>query len=441
MKKIEEKVKYFLEKYNLLNSKSPVLVAFSGGYDSMCLLNILHTLDVNTTAIHLNHNWRGAESKLEEERCKQFCDDKSIKFYSKIMPNEIQKTETAAREARYDFVEKCAEKFNSNVVVTAHNADDNAETILYRIAKGTGITGLAGIAEKRGIFYRPLLDVKREEIELYCKNHNLTPNNDSSNNDTKYKRNLIRKNIITELEKINQNAVDMINSLSQAAFSDNSIIKEYLKTLHEPYHTANFINYSKAVQARLIYNLYTQSNLDYDRVKIQRALDFIEKNKNSKSGKTLSLDEQRWLFVNANTIEIIAKRNRTASEIIINKEGSFEIDGKIFTIKKTNDEVIKSFPPDSKMTAFADLNGIANLTLRHRQDGDFIKPLGCSGTQKLKKYLNEKKVPAHKKDEMIFLASGREILWAPSLGLSDKIKVVTSSTHVLKLENSPKKGD
>ena len=92
------------------------------------------------------------------------------------------------------------------------------------------------------------------------------------------------------------------------------------------------------------------------------------------------------------------------------------------------------------MKAFVDLTGYEELTLRTRKDGDVIKPLGCRGTQKLKKYLNEKKVPAHKKDNMFFLASKNEILWAPSLGLSDKIKVVNKPTHVLKLINSESKG-
>ena len=432
MDKITEKVKYFLEKYDLLDFEKPILIAFSGGYDSMCLLDILCKFRKNVIAIHLNHNWRGEESDAEEEKCRKFCARNGVEFYSEKLSSDIPKTETAARKARYDFFEKCAEKFSSNAVLTAHNANDNAETLIYRIAKGTGTKGLSGIAEHRGIFYRPLLEITREDIENYAYEHNLTPNNDSSNSDIKYKRNLIRKNILPQMEKINPHMLQALNSLSERARLDNEIIEEYTKSIIEPYKTSNFTGFSEALKSRLVYNLFVESNLDYDRLKIQRALDFILENKDSKSGKTFSLSDNLRLFVNTETIEIIKNPAKRLHEIKIGKEGRYKLDNYIFIIEKS-DAKIEKFPKDSELTAYVDLSAFKDLTLRGRKDGDIIKPLGCSGSQKLKKYLNEKKVSAHKKAEMLFLASGNEILWAPSLGLSDKIKVFTKQTHVLKL--------
>ena len=128
------------------------IVAFSGGYDSMCLLDILYKLGYDIVAVHLNHNWRGEESQKEQENCKKFAQANNIKYYTETLPDYIEKTETSARKARYDFFQRCAKKFNSNVIFTAHNFDDNAETILYRITKGTGTIGLQGIAENRDIF-------------------------------------------------------------------------------------------------------------------------------------------------------------------------------------------------------------------------------------------------------------------------------------------------
>ena len=142
MDEITGKVKYFLTKHNLMNTKNNILVAFSGGYDSMCLLDILSEFNLNILAIHLNHNWRGEESDKEEENCRFFCKSKKIDFYCEKLPAGLPRTETAARKARYDFFENCAKKFNSTTVLTAHNANDNAETIIYRMVKGTGITGL-----------------------------------------------------------------------------------------------------------------------------------------------------------------------------------------------------------------------------------------------------------------------------------------------------------
>lgn len=435
MEKITEKVKCFLEKYDLLNSEKPVLIAFSGGYDSMCLLHILSKLHTEIIAIHLNHNWRGCESDKDEDYCRLFCSSRNIKFYSEKLSDNIKKTETAARKARYEFFEKCAQQFGSEIVLTAHNANDNAETLIYRIAKGTGTTGLCGIAAKRGLFYRPLLKIKRTEIEKYCIKHELLPNTDSSNENVKYKRNLIRKNIIPELEKINTSAIDMINSLSEIAQNDNEIINEYITTLKNPYNTENFTKYSSAIQSRLIYNLFIANDLDYDKTKINRVINFINENKNIKSGKTLSLSDNLQLFVNIKNIEIITNKEPLPIEIQIIREGEYETPMGIFSIQKCS-QIPAKYPDDDELCAYADLSGYKELTLRHRKDGDIIKPLGCGGTQKLKKYLNEKKISSHIKKTLIFLAYENEILWAPSLGLSENIKVVTTPTHVLKLINT-----
>jgi len=431
MDNIEKKVEYFLNKHNLSNEE-PILVAFSGGYDSMCLLDVCSKLNLNITAIHLNHNWRGSESKKEEEACKNFCIKRGINFYSETLPPEIKKTETSAREARYEFFKKCADKFSAKAVLTAHNANDNAETLIYRIAKGTGISGLCGINPVREIYYRPLLNIKREDIENYCIKNVLTPNNDSSNTNTKYKRNLIRHKIIPELKEINHNLIDTLNSLAELAQMDNEIINLYLETLEEPYKTQNFMNYKYPVKSRLVYNLFIDNGLEYDREKISRALNFIEENKASKSGKTLSLSADLRLFISSNKIEIIKDYPKSKKELEIKKCGKYEFEDKIFIIEEFSDE-IERFPKDSELKAFVDLTGIESLSLRHRKDGDKIKPLGCSGSQKLKKYLNEKKIPQHKKDKLILLTSCEEVLWVPSAGLSDRIKVVTTPTHVLKL--------
>lgn len=431
---IKEKVIFFLNKYNLLQPQTKILAAFSGGYDSLCLLHILKELNAEVTAIHLNHNWRGEESKKDENNCAEFCRKNSICFYSETLNDDYPKTETAARDARYQFFEKCAVKFNAKAVLTAHNANDNAETILYRISKGTGISGLTGIVEHRGIFYRPLLASSRDEIEKYCHKFDLEPNIDSSNDDIKYKRNFIRHKIVPELKNINKSVINALNNLSETASNDNQIIDEYLKSIENPFQTDTFINLSNPVQARLVYNLFLDNNLDYDRTKITRVLNFINQNSNSKSGKKSSLSKDLELFVNNKQIEIIKPSPINKISLKITKEGIYHANTQIFTIKQCS-QIPNKFPPDIEMTAYVDLSNFDELTLRQRRDGDYICPLNVNGSQKLKKYLNEKKVPAHKKDELLFLASGQEILWAPGFGINSKVRVVKKATHVLKLED------
>lgn len=440
MIEITNKIKSFLEKYGLNKSDLTYIVAFSGGYDSMCLLHSLKNIVNNKiVAVHLNHKWRGEESDIEEQNCADFCKLIGVDFYSESLSSDIAHTETAAREARYEFFSRCAEKFNSQIVFTAHNKNDNVETLIYRISMGTGINGLQGICPVRDIFYRPLLDVCRREIEKYCLDNGLHPNNDSSNSDTKYKRNLIRAKILPLLQEVNPNLIDAVTSLSFVASDETEIVNEYLTlildkiSVGEKILTGEFLKLSDALQKRIIYQIFQQNNLEYDRKKILNVWKFLKENSSAKSGKTCSLTENLWIFVNDKYIEIVTKKTQNFDEISIKKEGKYEIGDWIFEIEKSHAPV-KDFPADSALMAFVNFKqGLPeNLVLRHRLDGDVIKPLGLSGTQKLKKYLNEKKIPNHKKEDLFFLAYGNEILWALGLGISDKIKVENNPTHRLK---------
>lgn len=418
-----EVVKNFIEKYNLSGT---FIVAFSGGYDSMCLLDVMHKLELNTVAVHLNHNWRGEESFNEAKNCENFAKSKGIQYYCEILSDSTAKTETAAREARYDFFKRCAKKFNTDIVFTAHNFDDNAETVLYRIIKGTGTKGLAGICEHRDIFYRPLLTMKREDIEYYCKENNLNPNCDSSNTDTKYKRNFIRHKIIPLLEEINPKVKESLNSLSDIAEEDNKIIDKYLPQ--------NIFSADKSEKKRIIYNILAENDIDYDREKIENILNFIEENKNSKSGKTISVAKDLWLFVNNKKAELVKKEDKCTEVLKVTKEGEYAFGNGIFKLKSVKNYDNKTdFPKDCENKAYVCLDEV-NFELRTRRDGDFIAPMGCEGTQKLKKYLNEKKIAKHEKDKIVFLCKGSEVLWAVGHGISDKIKVVNKPTHMLIFE-------
>lgn len=439
MNKIHQTVKSFLKKYDLDKSDLVYLVAFSGGFDSMCLLNALKKISKNKiVAIHLNHNWRGEESNLEELNCKNFCTEIGVEFYSEKLSEDLAQTETIAREARYKFFESCAKKFNSNIVFTAHNKNDNAETLIYRICKGTGIQGLQGIASNRDIYFRPLLNTPRQDIETYCKEQNITPNNDSSNANVKYKRNFIRNQIMPNIIEINPTAIDSIISLSQIAKEESDIVDEYLKIIlskiseNKKINTRKFLKLSEALQNKIIYKIFTENNLDYDRKKILKIKEFIFQNQNSKSGKTCSLTENLWIYVCEKYLEITEKKKEIFDSFQITKEGIFETDNYIFEIEKF-EKPVKKFPPDCDNTAYVNLSKIPfSFEIRTRQDGDIIQPFGMKGTQKLKKYLNAKKIPNHEKDNLLFLTQNDEILWAINLGISDKIKVTTLPTHRLK---------
>ena len=418
---ITEQVKEFIEKYNL---SGKFIVAFSGGYDSMCLLDVLNKLGYDVVAVHLNHNWRGKESDEEEINCIEFARKNNIEIYCEKLDKTVEKTESAAREARYKFLKKCAKIFDTNIVFTAHNFDDNAETVLYRIIKGTGTIGLQGIAEHRDIFYRPLLKVSRDEIENYCTNNELSPNVDSSNYNTNYKRNFIRHQILPLLREINPKVNEALNNLSEIAREDNLLIEKYLPK--------SILKASETEQKRIIHQILIQNNLDYDSKKISKIQQFIQENKNSKSGKKMSLTNSLWLFINNKKLEIVPVKEKNSQEITVKEEGLYEFEDYIFEIKKT-DEVPKHFPKDSNLKAFIEIVKIV-FCLRHRRNTDMINSLGSVGFQKIKKYLNEKKIPQHEKNDIVFLCNGKEVFWAAGIGISEKIKVTNKPTHIITLK-------
>ena len=450
MEDLVTRVADFMNKYNLQDKT--IVVGFSGGYDSMCLLDIMSKIkelpgfeDLIVAAAHFNHNWRGEESLREQEICRIFAASKGFEFYVKEAPKGLKKTENEARIARYEFFEEAYEEFDADAVFTALNKDDNAETVFYRIIKGTGIVGLKGISEKRGYFYRPLLKTKRSEIVDYCNENNLTPNNDSSNSNTAYTRNYLRLNVIPALEKINEGVKDALNTLSANALSDNEIIEEYLKTIRpnifrdDKIISAEYKKLSTPVKMRFLHEYIQTLELDYDYKKINELFDFIEANINQRNGSTKSLASALWLYADDKIIETIPPKVKSEvvdlkQEVLIAGEGEYKIGDKTLSIKKYVDKDIFVFPEATSNFAYVDLSEVKfPLILRTRHDGDVIRPFGMTGSMKLKKYMNAKGVAKHNRDGILLLCSEEEVLWVLGVGLSSKIGVRTKPTHVLEV--------
>ena len=428
MNNLKKTVEKFLDTFHIDLNTQIVLVAFSGGFDSMCLLHVLSTINKsNIVAIHLNHNWRGEESAEDEICCKKFCDNLGIMFYSEMLSDDVKKTETDARNARYEFFIRCAEKFGSKCVLTAHNANDNAETVLYRIIKGTGIYGLSGIKQKRDIFYRPLLNVYRDDIEQYCKEFSLIPNNDSSNLNIEYSRNFIRHELFPQMEKINPDVIKSVNSLSYIAEKYNDIFAERFKLQQNS--TKELINLTDVECFYIIKNILSKYNIDYDREKIEDIKNFIVSASLSKSGKKYSLTSGLFLYANSEYYEVYEEKDYNFEETRISSTGVFYFGNYLLKVEDCSQVPVK-FPSDSEKKVYICADKL-DFELRTRREGDYMYPLGANGKQKLKKYLNEKKVPQHKKNSIPLLCRGSEVFWVVGLGISEKFRVKDKVTHIL----------
>lgn len=230
-----------INKYNLISPDDIIVVAVSGGPDSMCLLdnlvNLKEKLKIKKIVVaHLNHMIR-EESKAETEYVKEYCKNKDIecfvKFVDVMKKSEEQKigTEEAGRRARYDFFDEVAQEVNANKIAIAHNQNDNAETVIMHLLRGTGISGLSGIKPYREEkFIRPLIKCKRNQIEQYCSENKLNPKYDKTNDDNTYTRNRIRNELIPYIQKeFNPNIIETMDRLSELVLDEEIYMEKVTK--------------------------------------------------------------------------------------------------------------------------------------------------------------------------------------------------------------------
>lgn len=237
---LEEEVLNTIKKYNMINEGDKIVIGVSGGPDSITLLNVLNKfkekLNIKIYVAHINHMIR-KEADEESEYVRKICEKLNVEFYMKKVDvqNEAKRlkigTEEAGRNIRYSFFEEIAQKVEANKIATAHNSNDNAETVLMNIIRGTSVSGLKGIEKVRdGKYIRPLIECSRQEIEEYCEINNLQPKYDQSNNENIYTRNKIRNLLIPYLQKeFNPSIVDGINRLSSIAAEEEQFINKIVE--------------------------------------------------------------------------------------------------------------------------------------------------------------------------------------------------------------------
>lgn len=240
---MKNKVIETIKKYNLIENGDKLVLGVSGGPDSIAMLNILNEikmdekidLNFNIVVAHINHMIR-EEAADDEKFVKDFCKKKNIEFYAKSI--DVQKlantnkigTEEAGRNVRYKFFNEVLKKTNSNKVAIAHNKNDKAETIIMNFMRGSGISGLKGIEEKREQYIRPLIECERIEIERYCDEQKLNPRIDKTNFENEYTRNKIRNVVIPYVKKeFNPNIVDTLNRLSELVREEEKYIDKQVK--------------------------------------------------------------------------------------------------------------------------------------------------------------------------------------------------------------------
>ena len=325
-----EKVIETIKKYNLIEDGDKIILAVSGGPDSISMLDILYKIQQNEkinfkiVVAHVNHMIR--EEAMEDAiYVKNFCKKRNIEFYlksidvKKIANNNKIGTEEAGRNERYKFFDELAKKINANKIAIAHNKNDNVETVFMHILRGTGINGLKGIEPKRGMYIRPLIECERKEIEEYCEENNLEPRIDKTNFENIYTRNKIRNVVIPYVQKeFNQNIVQTIDRLSKLVIEEEEYMDKQVKKVFNDLllfedekeiqiDLKKFNNLEKVIKSRLILYTITRIFGSSERIEKIHIEDIIKLCSNNIGNKFLTPNKNIKILVKNHKIYFLSQ--------------------------------------------------------------------------------------------------------------------------------------
>lgn len=402
----------------MLEEGDKVLVALSGGCDSVCLCLVLEELGVDFACAHLNHGIR-ENADNDEKFSSEFAKRHNAVFFSKkVNIPEIAKSkkiseETAGREERYAFFNEICSKNGFTKIAVAHNMNDTVETFLLNLTRGSGLKGLCGIPPVRENVIRPLIEVTRHEIESYVSNKNETYVTDETNSENDYTRNKIRNIIIPHLVDINETFIGSAGKTISLLNKDYEFIEKQAEKIvffekdYSFIEKETFLKQPESVQATALlkaYEFVAKTSKDFEK----KHIDYItEKIKTSIHGNIIdlcfnvrcSLRYEKIIFE-----KITEKRDFSykikAGESVFVKEA-----GITFTAKEISAEEIKFQP-------FTEYFGIAGeITIRNRKDGDKIIPFKQKYSKKLKSLLIDKKIDVTKRDEIPIFEFENNVIW------------------------------
>lgn len=453
------KVKAFVIENNLIQNGDRVLVALSGGPDSVCLLKILHDLkkdfNVELAAAHVNHMLRGEEAFKDEEYARAMCEGLDIKFYSKRVDiNKVSKQrnishELAGREERYKFFQFISKENKCNKIAVAHNANDQAETVLMNMMRGTGIEGLCGIRSKReGGIIRPILCLSREEIEDYCELYNLNPRIDKSNLESIYSRNKVRLDILPYMKNnFNKDIIETINRMTNLLQIDNDFIEKECNNNYKKYCTNSEKNLiiskeaffiEKAILTRLIKKTFIEFTGKHTNFEMKHIYEVISLASNSTNKKVniphgiIAENIYGDIYLKFNEVE---KKEYKEITLIKNELDNNFIDFEDYSISfviidnKNNIEFSNNI-----LIKFFDYDKIKEkLIIRKRVNGDKMTPLGMKGTKKIKDIFMDLKIPIEKRDKVPILCFDNEIAWLVGYKVSEKFKITKETKNIIKI--------
>ncbi len=431
----------YIKENNLFSLRDKILLGFSGGPDSVALAYLLHKAGYNFALAHVNFHLRGEDADRDQQFSRNFARRYALEFFTTDFDTrQYARTyglsiEEAARDLRYSWFEQLRSAHGFDYIATAHNADDNVETILFNLARGTGLRGLLGIPAKRGNIVRPLLFAFKDEILDFCRVNNLPFRIDQTNYQTQFTRNKIRHLIVPQFLQINPGFKNNVLRTSAILREVYDLTQEFVAHCQQEVVFIQgqdiYINKEKLLQCRhtRLFLFEFLSGYGFTPAQVDNVCEIIE----SQPGKVVKsvdyqlINDRQDLILTPippeENIEILIDRD--AKEVEVNKvKIKFEI------LNITELDSLKQ-PPSVALLDYDKLD--FPLKIRHWQQGDYFYPFGMRGRKKLSDFFAERKIPLHKKKQVLILESNGRIVWVMGYRPDNRFCITRDTKRVLKV--------
>lgn len=432
----------FINQHQLFTKEDKVLLAVSGGMDSVVMCKLFHEANFKFGIAHCNFKLRTKESDGDQDFVEQLAAHYKVPFYTVSFEtktyaksNKIS-TQMAARDLRYQWFQNICENFNYPFIATAHHRDDQVETLFINLIRGTGISGLHGILPKQNNLIRPLLDLSRKEIERFILKHKLKYREDSSNASDKYLRNKIRHHLVPVLEDMSENYLETLNA-NISRFQDAEQI--YLQQIEQARkeilsRDGNLVKISiaklKSYEPITTYLYEVLKEFDFSFNITEDIIQSLthDSGKHFYSDTYELLKDRKYLLIRSLKSEV-----KNEGILIQNDEDGIDKPIKLrFSQLKNGDNV--KISRQSHLVQL-DLDQLKfPLTLRKWEKGDAFYPFGCTYKKKLSDYFIDKKFSQFEKEDAFLLCSGEDILWIVNHQIDNRFRIRPKTKQVLQIE-------
>jgi tRNA(Ile)-lysidine synthase len=415
--------------------KAKILIAVSGGLDSMVLLHLIAQLNLEFAVAHCNFQLRKDESDEDEDFVKSYCKENSIQVFAQkfdtkqFAHDEKLSIQLAARKLRYEWFYELLATENFDFVLTAHHLDDQLETFLINFSRGTGLDGLSGIPSQNDKIIRPLLIFSRDEITTFANENKLKWREDSSNASDTYLRNKIRHHVVPILKELNPSFLNSFENTIQHLNQAQSLVDDASRIVYwkvvQDVDNQKIIDLNELLQLPNYQAYLFQWLSPFGFLAWQDIYDLVE----AQSGKQIFSEHFR-LVKDRETLIIETRSDKISDEYFIHKNQS-ELN---FPLKLTFCNVSDITISNSK-TIFVDVNALKfPLKLRKWQEGDYFYPFGMSGKKKLSKFFKDEKFSIIDKENAWLLCSENQIIWLVGKRLDDRFKITENTQTILKIQ-------